>query len=74
MRNREREIRRMVESSGLQCLELSTTGGNHYAVRAQLKCGTTKKIVFSNTPGDFRGDKNRLAQLRRFAAGTESVR
>lgn len=65
----------MVESSGLQCLELSTTGGNHYAVRAQLKCGTTtKKIVFSNTPGDFRGDKNRLAQLRRFAAGTESVR
>jgi hypothetical protein len=68
MKSRERHIRKLIEQAGLICLDLITTGGNHYAAQVQAAHGAIKKFIFSASPSDHRADKNRLALLRRFAA------
>lgn len=63
-KKRERTIRSMIQKSGLVCESLQVTGGNHIAalcVSGQFR----RKVFFSATPSDHRGDMNRLALLRR---------
>lgn len=67
-KSRERAIKSMISTSGLLCKSLEVTGGNHVAARLQAADNTSRKFIFSATPSDWRGDRNRMAMLRRFAA------
>lgn len=66
MKNREREIRKMISSAGLECSALRLSGGGHY--RAEVVDGGGRKapVFFAGTPGDRRGDLNKLSALKHF--------
>lgn len=66
-KSRERAIKSMISTAGLICQSLEITGGNHVSARLQAADKTCRKFIFSATPSDWRGDRNRMSMLRRFA-------
>lgn len=68
---RDTFIRRQIVSAGLAILGLGHTGGGHIkATVVRPSDGVKASFIFANTPGEYRGDKNKLAELRRFGRGT----
>jgi hypothetical protein len=72
MSTREREARKLAEKAGLKVLDVRLSGGNHIRMRLQRDDGETFLSFAPLSPSDHRGDKNKLAELRRFAAGKVS--
>jgi hypothetical protein len=72
MKAREREARQLADKAGLKVLEFGLSGGNHIRMRLQRDDGETLLSFAPLSPSDHRGNKNKLAELRRFAAGKES--
>lgn len=65
---RAQAIKQMIKSAGLVCAGMEQTAGGHIAAYLQRQDGTkVPKMFFSATPGDWRGDKNKLSVLRRHA-------
>lgn len=61
-----REVKKIVESHGLQFL--SMVQHNHIKVRVRTKRGTERTVIFPCSMGDKqRGWKNKSAQLRNIA-------
>lgn len=65
---RDREIKRLVDKAGLQIVSLEVTKSTHYKAVCRNTFGIQQMMIFSATPSDSRGDRNKLALLRRFAA------
>lgn len=66
---REREVRNLVERAGLKLVSCSHTGGNHVKATVQRSDGAVFMTIHPLSPSDWRGEKNKLAELKRFAAG-----
>ncbi len=62
-------MRALIASAGLTLDELRHSGGSHYRVAVAAPDGRTTVLFCSKTGSDRRGDKNLLADLRRFARG-----
>lgn len=67
MKNREREIKKMILSAGLECGALRLAGSGHYKASVTSVHGKAATFVFAATPSDRRGDANKLSSLRHFA-------
>lgn len=70
---RTRAIRKIVTDAALELLSLDLTGSNHYKARVRAPAGQESNFIFSGSPSDHRGDKNKLSLLRRFARGQHEV-
>ncbi len=66
--NRKRVIEHMVCQAGLQIEDLSESRG-HAKVVCLTPDGRRQPFIFAGTPSDVRGDRNKLACMRRFARG-----
>jgi hypothetical protein len=73
MSKREREIRALVKQAGLVVVLMNVSGGGHYKAVLQNAAGIRAIHVFPATGSDWRGAKNRLADLRRFARATDNA-
>ena len=65
----EREILRLVQSVGLECASIQTSGGNHIRARVRAQDGREQDFYFSTSPSDRRHTMNNRSMLRRFKAG-----
>lgn len=74
MNAQEREARKLAEKAGLKVLECGISGGNHIRMRLQRDDGATFLSFAPLSPGDRRGAKNKLSELRRFACGKADPR
>lgn len=63
-----REVEQMIEAAGLQVISMERNGHIKARVR-RASDGRESLQVFPSTPSDYRGLKNRVASLRRFAKG-----
>lgn len=72
MNHREREACKLAEKAGLKVLEVGLSGGNHIRLRLQRADGATFLSFAPLSPSDYRGVKNKLAELRRFASGKDN--
>lgn len=66
---REREVRQLVERAGLTLVSCTHSGGNHIKAVVQRQDGSTFISFHPLSPSDVRGEKNKLAELKRFAIG-----
>ena len=66
---REREVKKLVEAAGLTLVSIAHSGGNHIKAVVQNHDGGQFITFHPLTPSDRRGEKNKLAELRRFARG-----
>ncbi|WP_191058538.1 hypothetical protein [Geminicoccus harenae] len=69
MTNRERTLRALIASAGLTLHELRQSGDSHYRVAVAAPDGRTTVLFCAKTGSDRWGDKNLLADMRRFARG-----
>lgn len=69
---REREVRKLVERAGLRLVSCAHTGGNHVKATVQRPDGAVFMTIHPLSPSDWRGERNKLAELKRFAAGAAS--
>jgi|GEM_PF-2388337 len=69
MRKAFRDIQKLIESAGLKVLRLVMTGSCHIKAFILTPDGRTPFVVFPATPSDWRGQKNKLAELKRIARG-----
>lgn len=65
---RQRELKSLVESVGLQVVKAQSTGGSHYKIRVRAEDGDEQNFIFSRTPSCNRADLNNRSVLRRWAA------
>ncbi len=64
----QRELERMIAAEGLEIIgEICVTAGNHLQVCCKAPNGKTQKFSMSSTPSDWRADRKRQADFRRFA-------
>lgn len=70
----EREARQLAKTAGLEVVDLRISGGNHIRMVLKRADGETCLSFSPLSPGDVRGRKNKLAELRRFAAGINPKR
>lgn len=71
MQNPERRARELITKAGLELRSIVQAGSKHYRAVVAAPDGRTTKVFFCSTPSDWRGDRNKLAELRRFLNGTE---
>lgn len=64
-----RVVRELTKQAGLELLEIHINGSGHFCGTVRANDGRTMKTVFAESPSDWRGYKNKLAVLRRFARG-----
>ena len=64
---RHRELRALIEGTGLQLLLFYCTGSDHIGALCQAPDGTQRKFTCARTPSDHRSDKNQRSMLRFFA-------
>jgi hypothetical protein len=62
---RIREIAKQISDAGLACNSVVVTGGGHYQATVEIN-GQEKKFFFSKTPSDHRGDRNKMAMVKRW--------
>jgi len=62
-------LRALVASAGLTLDSLRQTGGSHYRAAVAAPDGRKTVLFCAKTGSDCRGDKNLLADMRRFARG-----
>lgn len=67
MNNRERQIRKLISDSGLECSALRLAKSGHYKATVVSESGRAAQAMFSGTPSDRRGDLNKKSSLRHFA-------
>lgn len=72
-KGRIREIRQLVTGAALELVSVDITGSNHYKARVRTETGSEGNFIFSSSPSDCRGDKNKLSLLRRFARGEHRI-
>lgn len=68
MDKREREINALIARAGLHCKQIVKGGSGHYRATVETPSGEVD-TTFACTPGDRRGDLNKLSALRRIAKG-----
>jgi len=60
----------LVNSAGLQIVEVCTSGSSHIKARLQRPAdGQCANFYFASSPSERRGFNNKLAELKRFARG-----
>lgn len=69
---REREVKKLVEAAGLTLVSITHSGGTHLKAIVQNSGGGQFISFHALTPSDHRGEKNKLAELRRYARGVLS--
>jgi hypothetical protein len=64
----------MLKEVGLNLVgRLTSGGGGHIVAEVQAPNGAKRKITFTRSPSDWRGDKNMTGDLRRFARENPKV-
>lgn len=64
-----KDVAKLVEEAGLVLASLHQPRRCHYHLHATRQDGLTAMFVLPSTPGDWRGLKNEVAKLKRFARG-----
>ena len=64
-----KDVAKLVADAGLVLASVEVPRSCHYHVRATRPDGLTAMFVLPSTPSDWRGLKNKLAELKRFARG-----
>lgn len=72
MKNQKQVARDLVAAAGLDVRSMTKSGSGHIKVEVAAPDGRTTLAYFANTPSDYRGNRNKLADLRRFARGDVS--
>ena len=74
-KQRIREINQMIDKvKGLKPAgEPVVRGSGHYALRITASNGATRMFIFPSSPSEHRGELNKLAELRRFAASNQQA-
>lgn len=62
-----RSIRAIIEQAGLTVV--SYVCNSHWKVRVRAPDGREMQVIMAVTASDHRAEKNKLAQLRKFAKG-----
>lgn len=65
-KGRLREIKKLVVDAGASLLECCVCGSGHYRTVLGRPDGESRIFIFSNTPGDHRGDLNKRSMVRRW--------
>ncbi len=70
--SRLKHAKELAQRQGLTVLEVVQTKGDHIRVRASNSMGWVANFILPATPSDWRGERNKAAEFRRFARGTYS--
>lgn len=70
-KGRMREIKALATAAGAEVADCSVCGSGHYRGLLQAPDGRTQAFIFSNTPGDHRGDLNKRSMIRRWVRTNE---
>lgn len=72
MTKRIREAQRTAEEVGLTVLSAEISGGKHIRLRCRRADGAERFFMAPFSPSDtYRAEKNRRAEMRRWAKGVE---
>lgn len=64
-----RDIAKLIEPTGLALVGLDRPRSSHYHLTLRRADGVAAMFILPSTPSDWRGLKNKVAELKRFARG-----